>query len=96
MAEKDKNKAAADAKAKGAAAQAKARAAKNAGPGFKVADDAPKGPRIEPRLISVYREKIIPALQQQFGYTNRMATPKLEKIVISMGLGKAAVAGEKA
>ena len=35
-------------------------------------------------------------MQQQFGYSNLMATPKLTKIVISMGLGKAVVAGEKA
>ena len=96
MAEKDKSKSEAAAKAKGAAAQAKARASKNAGPGFKIAEDANSGPKIEARLISVYRDKIIPSLQQQFGYTNRLATPKLEKIVISMGLGKAVVAGEKA
>ncbi|HEX8522988.1 MAG TPA: 50S ribosomal protein L5 [Tepidisphaeraceae bacterium] len=42
-----------------------------------------------------YREKVVPALQQQFGYKNSMAVPKLEKIVISMGLGKAVTAGEK-
>ena len=38
----------------------------------------------------------MPALTQKFGYTNQMEVPRLEKIVISMGLGKAAAAGEKA
>ena len=37
----------------------------------------------------------MPALTQQFGYRNRLAVPRLEKIVISMGLGKAVTAGEK-
>ena len=37
----------------------------------------------------------MPALTQQFGYKNRLAVPRLEKIVISMGLGKAVTAGEK-
>ena len=95
MAEQNKDKAAAAAKAKGAAAQAKARAAKNAGPGFKVADETSK-PAVEPRLAKLYRETIQGALKSQFNYKNAMAVPKLEKIVISMGLGKAAVAGEKA
>jgi large subunit ribosomal protein L5 len=48
-----------------------------------------------PRLIAHYREKVVPALQQQFGYKNLFAVPRLEKIVISMGLGKAVTAGEK-
>ena len=48
-----------------------------------------------PRLIAHYHEKVVPALQQQFGYSNLFAVPRLEKIVISMGLGKAVTAGEK-
>src|SRR5690348_9562716 len=48
-----------------------------------------------PRLIAHYREKVVPALQQHFGYKNLFAVPRLEKIVISMGLGKAVTAGEK-
>jgi large subunit ribosomal protein L5 len=58
-------------------------------------DGAPQQPAPPPRLIAHYREKVVPALQQQFGYTNLFAVPKLEKIVISMGLGKAVTAGEK-
>jgi large subunit ribosomal protein L5 len=58
-------------------------------------DDQPSTPAPPARLIAHYREKVVPALQQRFGYTNHYAVPRLEKIVISMGLGKAATAGEK-
>jgi large subunit ribosomal protein L5 len=42
-----------------------------------------------PRLQTLYAEKINPELQKQFGYSNPMQVPKLEKIVINMGLGEA-------
>ena len=58
-------------------------------------DDTPSTPAPPPRLIAHYKEKVVPALQQRFGYTNNLAVPRIEKIVISMGLGKAATAGEK-
>jgi len=58
-------------------------------------DDQPSTPAPPPRLIAHYKEKVVPALQQRFGYTNNLAVPRIEKIVISMGLGKAATAGEK-
>jgi large subunit ribosomal protein L5 len=61
-----------------------------------VADDAPQQPAPPARLIAAYREQVVPALVQKFGYKNKMAVPRLDKIVISMGLGKAAAAGEKA
>ena len=48
-----------------------------------------------PRLIAHYREKVIPGLLEHFKYKNKMAVPRMEKIVISMGLGKAVTAGEK-
>src|SRR5258705_13927645 len=55
-----------------------------------VDDGAPSSPAPPARLIAAYREQVIPALVQKFGYRNKMAVPRLEKIVISMGLGKAA------
>ena len=61
-----------------------------------VDDGAPQQPAPPARLIAAYREQVVPALVQKFGYKNQMAVPRLEKIVISMGLGKAAAAGEKA
>ncbi len=36
-----------------------------------------------------------PSFKQKFGYKNVLAVPRLEKIVISMGVGKLATAGEK-
>ena len=39
------------------------------------------------RLRDKYREEVVPALQQRFGYKNVMEIPRLEKIVINMGLG---------
>src|SRR5687768_11084418 len=56
-------------------------------------DAAPQTPAPPPRLIAHYREKVVPELKQKFGYKNLMAVPRLEKIVISMGVGKYAVAG---
>jgi large subunit ribosomal protein L5 len=43
----------------------------------------------EPRLKSEYRARIRPALREQFGYTNEMQIPKLDKIVLNMGVGEA-------
>ena len=61
-----------------------------------VDDGTPQQPAPPARLIAAYREQVVPALVQKFGYKNQMSVPRLEKIVISMGLGKAAAAGEKA
>jgi len=36
-----------------------------------------------------YQEKVVPALMKRFNYRNKMEVPKLEKIVINMGLGEA-------
>ena len=58
-------------------------------------DDTPQAPAPPPRLIAHYREKVVPALQQAFGYKNLLAAPRLEKIIISMGLGKAVANKEK-
>jgi len=42
-----------------------------------------------PRLRTQYKEEIIPALTEKFGYKTIMRVPKLQKIVISQGLGDA-------
>lgn len=47
-----------------------------------------------PRLKQEYRERVIEALTKEFGYKNVMQVPKLEKIVISKGVG-AAIADKK-
>jgi large subunit ribosomal protein L5 len=45
--------------------------------------------KYEPRLKKIYREQIAPELFKEFGYTSPMQTPRLEKIVVSMGVGVA-------
>ena len=41
------------------------------------------------RLKELYQKEVVPALIAKFGYKNRMEVPKLEKIVLNMGLGEA-------
>lgn len=41
------------------------------------------------RLLERYRTDVVPALTKEFAYTNVMAVPKLERIVVNMGLGAA-------
>lgn len=41
------------------------------------------------RLRDLYKSKVIPGLKEQFGISNINAVPKMEKIVISMGVGRA-------
>jgi large subunit ribosomal protein L5 len=42
-----------------------------------------------PRLKQDYEDRIAPAMIERFGYKNRFEVPKLEKIVINMGVGEA-------
>lgn len=42
-----------------------------------------------PSIKTVYNEEVSPTLQEKFGYQNPMQIPKLEKIVLNMGLGEA-------
>jgi large subunit ribosomal protein L5 len=41
------------------------------------------------KIKEVYQEKVVPALIKRFNYKNAMEVPRLEKIVINMGLGEA-------
>ncbi|MDX2269396.1 MAG: 50S ribosomal protein L5 [Bryobacter sp.] len=41
------------------------------------------------RLKEHYLKNVVPALQQEFGYKNVMAIPKIEKVSINMGMGEA-------
>jgi large subunit ribosomal protein L5 len=46
-------------------------------------------PRVVPRLRRQFDEVAVPALTEQFGYTNLMQVPKVQKIVINIGMGEA-------
>src|ERR1700675_1573502 len=41
------------------------------------------------RLRDKYKQEVVRALRKEFGYKNVMAVPRVEKIVINMGLGEA-------
>jgi large subunit ribosomal protein L5 len=41
------------------------------------------------RLRDRYVKEVVPALTKEFGYTNVMAVPKIQKVVVNMGLGEA-------
>ncbi|HET6604346.1 MAG TPA: 50S ribosomal protein L5 [Xanthomonadaceae bacterium] len=41
------------------------------------------------RLETIYKEKVVPKLMEQFGYTNPMQVPRLSKVTLNMGVGEA-------
>jgi large subunit ribosomal protein L5 len=45
--------------------------------------------KYQPRLKRDYEERIVKAMTERFGYKNRLEVPRLEKIVINMGVGEA-------
>ena len=46
------------------------------------------GEKYSPRLKQEYEEELVPLLMERFGYKNRFQVPKLEKIVVNMGVGE--------
>jgi large subunit ribosomal protein L5 len=49
----------------------------------------------EPRLKTEYKARIRAVLKEQFGYTNEMQIPKLDKIVLNMGIGESVADSKK-
>jgi large subunit ribosomal protein L5 len=41
------------------------------------------------RLRDKYQQEVVPALRKEFGYANVMAVPRIQKVVVNMGLGEA-------
>jgi large subunit ribosomal protein L5 len=76
-----------------AAKKAAAARAKKGAVVEETADETPAGPIPTPRLLEHYRNTVVPQLKEKFGFTNPMAIPKVEKIIISMGVGKYGTAG---
>jgi large subunit ribosomal protein L5 len=93
----------ADAKQKGGGAPAGAKGGKPAGKGGPPAKEAkgkpatgaaaaPRTPRpadYKPRMKSLYEQEIRKKMAEHFGYSNPMRIPRLEKIVLNMGVGEA-------
>lgn len=50
---------------------------------------------METRLKERYKSEILPALMKEFSYTSPMAAPKLEKIILNMGVGREAQTNPK-
>lgn len=48
----------------------------------------------KPRLLTDYRDRIVPAMKKEYSYSNNLAVPRLLKIVVNMGVGEA-VADQK-
>jgi len=42
-----------------------------------------------PRLKLVFKEKVLPAMMKEFGYKNPMQVPRIERIVLNVGMGEA-------
>jgi large subunit ribosomal protein L5 len=56
-------------------------------------DDKPKEPgtrsEAPPRMLSVYRDTIVPQLTKEFDYANVMQVPRIAKVVVNIGIGEA-------
>ncbi|AUX26578.1 50S ribosomal protein L5 [Sorangium cellulosum] len=98
---KDKDKAAKDGKGKPKPQQAKpqapakskeAKGAKGKAAEVEAAEPAevrPRDPNYTPRLRTHYQKSVAAALSKRFGYKNPMMVPRLQKVVLNMGLGAA-------
>ncbi|GMG83835.1 50S ribosomal protein L5 [Paralimibaculum aggregatum] len=53
------------------------------------------GSRYVPRLRTLYADEIRPKLKEEFGYKNDMMIPRLDKIVLNMGVGEAVADSKK-
>ena len=65
---------------------------KEAGPkegGSKAKPEKAKVEKIKPRLKEKYFAEVLPALLKEFGYSNVMQAPRLQKVVVSIGMGEA-------
>src|SRR5947207_8109170 len=51
--------------------------------------------RTRPRLKELFASEVLPALRQEFSYPNVMAVPRVEKVVLNIGIGEA-IANTKA
>jgi large subunit ribosomal protein L5 len=52
-------------------------------------DERPSGPKEPARLQTYYRTEVMKSLTEQFGYKSTMEVPRIEKIVVNMGVGEA-------
>jgi large subunit ribosomal protein L5 len=60
-----------------------------------MAEAAGESSNYEPRMQRLYRETVVPKLQEEFGYTNALTIPRFDKIVLNMGIGEAVADSKK-
>ena len=53
------------------------------------ADEGESLPVVPPRMMEKYEQEVLPAMKKSMGRENRLALPRLEKIVLNMGVGEA-------
>jgi len=82
-----KAEAKADAKGKGGKGKGKEEQAADRDGGKKLVERPLDG--YKPRMMTMYRNDIIPALKKRFNYKNVMQVPRLDRIVVNMGVGDA-------
>lgn len=78
---------------KGGAGKGSEKAKGKGGAAAQMPDRAPrasgKEQRVVPRLLTLYRQQVVPAMMKRFNYKNVMQVPRLEKIAINIGVGQA-------
>src|SRR3954470_2618367 len=74
---------------KGEKAEKGAKGEKGEKKGKAAAAEEPAGPLPTPRLQEKYSQQVLPTLAEKFGRKNRLSLPRLEKIVVNMGVGAA-------
>src|SRR5213594_2748743 len=57
--------------------------------GKAAAAEEPAGPLPTPRLQEKYSQQVLPTLAEKFGRKNKLSLPRLDKIVVNMGVGAA-------
>ncbi|WP_305853221.1 50S ribosomal protein L5 [Acuticoccus sp. I52.16.1] len=49
----------------------------------------------EPRFLKLYRETVVPGMREKFNYANQMMVPRVDKVVLNMGVGEATADSRK-
>ncbi len=49
----------------------------------------------EPRFLKLYRDKVVPGMREKFNYANPMMVPRIDKVVLNMGVGEATADSRK-
>jgi large subunit ribosomal protein L5 len=65
------------------------KSSKKEGPAPQQLDQGSEESKFRPRLRDVYQQQVVPALMKEFGYRNVMQVPRLERVVLNVGMGEA-------